>query len=424
MESIIDTVSKKEGTEDNKSQIEIQNNDGLEQLISQFKINVNKKEKVNIEHFNLYQKIKKTNEISPLMIYILENSIIKYNDKKINNGIEDVGFGNIPLITNKEKEKINEYFTISNVSNLFVLYSTFSEEFIGEFWSNHQLLSDLLGVNPDRTVLSTKLNLAKNMSSVSSRSNISSNSENNPKKKSKNLKSDEFNEEEKNYKEFYKLSLRASFEYNSLHFLLHGIDKYKNFPRIAFYPIITCIDYEEIDSVFLIEEMKTNLGKYYSNFKSINLYDKDERKEFNLKKNDLVFVETTFEIENKRSKTYDFMIKIIKFIVLYHNVNLITNLNEYTIKPIILYNNNYCLNKAVIKNMKSDIEDIKINIENLKNKKLEEIYNNIQIIYCWPTIPIYNNYTANIINNELKESNGKYETELNKIKNQLDEKAN
>ena len=359
------------------------------------------------------------------MIYILENSISKYNDKKINNGIEDVGFGNIPLITNKEKDKINSYFTVSNVSNLFVLYSTFSEEFIGDFWSNHQLLSDLLGVNPDKTVLSTKLNLAKNVSSVSSISSASSNSENIQKKKSKNLKNDEFNEEEKNYKEFYKLSLGASFEYNSLHFLLNGIDKYKNFPGIIFFPIITCIDYKEIDNVFLIEEMKTNFGKYYSNFKSVNLYnDKSEREEFNLKKNDLVFVETTFEIENKKSKAYDFMIKIIKFIDLYLNVKLITNLDEYTIKPIILYNNNYCLNRTIIKNMKNDIDDIKINIKNLKNKKLEEIYNNLQIIYCWLTIPICNNYTTNIINNELKESIGKYETELNKVKNQLDEKAN
>ena len=125
------------------------------------------------------------------MIYILENSINKYNDKTINNGIEDVGFGNIPLITNNEKEKINAYFTESNVSNLFVLYSTFNEELIGEFWSNHQLLSDLLGVNPDRTVLSSKLNLAKIVSSVSS------NSENNQKKKSY-LKNVEFNQEEKN----------------------------------------------------------------------------------------------------------------------------------------------------------------------------------------------------------------------------------
>ena len=142
-----------------------------------------------------------------------------------------------------------------------------------------------IGVNPDKTVLSAKLNLAKNVSRVSSISSVSSNSENNKKKKSKNLKSDEFNEKKKNYKEFYKLSLGASFEYNSLHFLLDGIDKYKNFPRIVFYPIITCIDYEEIDNVFLIEEIKTNFGKYYSNFKSINLYnEKREREEFNLKK--------------------------------------------------------------------------------------------------------------------------------------------
>ena len=77
------------------------------------------------------------------MIYILKRSNNKYNDKKINNGIEDVRFCNIPLIANKEKNKINEYFSMSNVSNLFSSYSTFNEEFIGEFWSSHQYLSDL-----------------------------------------------------------------------------------------------------------------------------------------------------------------------------------------------------------------------------------------------------------------------------------------
>ena len=55
----------------------------------------------------------------------------------------------------------------------------------------------------------------------------------------------------------------SNFEYNSLKFLLYGISKYKNLPRIIFFPIISCIDYEEIDNVFLIEEMKTSLGKYY-----------------------------------------------------------------------------------------------------------------------------------------------------------------
>ena len=55
----------------------------------------------------------------------------------------------------------------------------------------------------------------------------------------------------------------------------------KIFFELFFYPIIKCIDYEKIDNIILIEEMKTNFGKYYSNFKSVNLYnDKDERKEF------------------------------------------------------------------------------------------------------------------------------------------------
>ena len=57
-----------------------------------------------------------------------------------------------------------------SVLNLFPFYSIFNEEFIGEFWSNHQLLSDLLGLNLYKTVLNTKLNLAKKLSSVSSNS--------------------------------------------------------------------------------------------------------------------------------------------------------------------------------------------------------------------------------------------------------------
>ena len=126
MNSVVDNALQNEGKEDNQSQNEVQNNDNEvspEKLIIQFKIIINKKEKVNIQDFNLYQKIKKTNEISPLMIYILENSISKYNNKKINNGIEDVGFGNIPLITNKEKDNINSYFTESNVKFVCIIFN-------------------------------------------------------------------------------------------------------------------------------------------------------------------------------------------------------------------------------------------------------------------------------------------------------------
>jgi hypothetical protein len=87
------------------------------------------------------------------------------------------------------------------------------------------------------------------------------------------------------------LSFGANFQYNDLHFLLYGVKEYINLPRIIFYPIVEYKDYEEIDSCFLVKEMKTNLEAYYSNFKSINLelddYD-GERKSFNLMKNDLV----------------------------------------------------------------------------------------------------------------------------------------
>ena len=45
-------------------------------------------------------------------------------------------------------------------------------------------------------------------------------------------------------------------------------------------------------------------------------------------------MEPTFEIENNKNKTYDFMIKIIKIINLYLNTKSITILEECTIKPL------------------------------------------------------------------------------------------
>jgi hypothetical protein len=96
--------------------------------------------------------------------------------------------------------------------------------------------------------------------------------------------------------------------------------------------------------------MKTNLETYYSNFKSINLksdnYD-GGRKVFNLMKNDLIFIETKFEIDinEKDNQILNFMEKIIKFIYLYIDTGSIQNIDINTIKPIILYNNNYYLSK-------------------------------------------------------------------------------
>ena len=154
------------------------------------------------------------------------------------------------------------------------------------------------------------------------------------------------------------------------------------------------MDYEEIDSAFLVKEMK-NLELYYSNFRSIDINNyKNERNAFKLEENDIVFVEATFELDSKSDKVLDFMKKIIKFISLYQDIGLINNLNDYHIKPIVLYNNDYNLNENNLNNIKNAINLIKKIIEKYNNDKLEEIYKNLQIIYCWPTIPIVNNITT------------------------------
>ena len=98
---------KEEGKLDNN----IVTKDPFERL-EEFVNKINKREKLQIEDFNLYHKIKKCNEISPLMIFILEKSIDKYNgnlsnneikDTEINNNkIEDTGFGYFPGITSNE----------------------------------------------------------------------------------------------------------------------------------------------------------------------------------------------------------------------------------------------------------------------------------------------------------------------------------
>ena len=85
-------------------------------------------------------------------------------------------------------------------------------------------------------------------------------------------------------------------------------------------------------------------------------------------------METTFELDTKKNKIYDFMVKICAFIKLYENIGLLKSLNEYTIKPIVLYNNNYYLTKENIKDIENSIQQIKETIPKLENsKKLEVI---------------------------------------------------
>ena len=110
-------------------------------------------------------------------------------------------------------------------------------------------------------------------------------------------------EQNKNNIEFHKFSLGENFEYNSLVFLLYGIQTYINLPRIIFYQLVDYQDYEELDNVFLIQEMKVNINLYYSNFKSIDLDNyENNRKEFKLEVNDLVFVEAAFKLTAKKIK--------------------------------------------------------------------------------------------------------------------------
>ena len=109
-----------------------------EEKITEYINKIKNNGKIELKDFNIYNKIKKNNQISPLMIYILQNAIEKYNDNKKDNGIEGVGFGYYPGITDKSRENNNIYF---DSDNAYVLYVTFSEEFIGNFWATHQLLS-------------------------------------------------------------------------------------------------------------------------------------------------------------------------------------------------------------------------------------------------------------------------------------------
>ena len=179
------------------------------------------------------------------------------------------------------------------------------------------------------------------------------------------------------------------------------------------------MDYEEIDISFIIKEMKENMKEYYKNFKFIDLIDyKKERDEIKLEKNDIVFIESTFEFEKARN-ILSFMKKILKFIKLYENIGLIEDINKYKIKAIYLYDNNYDLSAKDIDDIKKSIESFKPFISNYNNIKYNEIYENLQIIYCWPTLPILNNV---ITYNELKNDINNLNEKIKQITNDNNEK--
>jgi hypothetical protein len=144
----------------------------------------------------------------------------------------------------------------------------------------------------------------------------------------------------------------------------------------VFNPIVEYTDYEELDSVILVKEMKIGLDSYYSNFKSIDVYNKNERKKFQLKRNDIIFIEATFDLETKKNKILIFFKRIIKFVKLYLDIKLIKDLEEYKIKPIILYDNNYNIIENDIKKIKGSLDEfkeIKCGDEKIKKEITENI---------------------------------------------------
>lgn len=80
--------------------------------VKEFKGRINNNQKIDIFDFNLYKKIKNDNQISPLMIYILEMAIEKYNNDLSENGIEKVGIGYIIGITFEEIKNINFFLIL------------------------------------------------------------------------------------------------------------------------------------------------------------------------------------------------------------------------------------------------------------------------------------------------------------------------
>jgi hypothetical protein len=219
------------------------------------------------------------------------------------------------------------------------------------------------------------------------------------------IKSDSFqiNENEKFNKEFLKdrqninLVSDHNFEINCLNFLLNGFKKIKYLPKVVFYPITKDIYMEEIDSAFIVEDLIDDAENYFHNFQSIDFKSNTSLKRNNIiiEKNDLIFVEIVF-CHPSKTKLSDFMYKIIKFLKLYNNANII-NIAQYSVRPILIFDENYVLKTYEYNNLKNELNKFKKAYQNYI--KINEIADNMQICYGWPTLSIFNKFVST---NELK----------------------
>ena len=82
-------------------EMQVNNEITMDEDMKQFLDNLSKGNGIKFEDFNIYNKIKTDNTISPLIIYILEKTIEVFNQKlnmeEIKKyGFEKVGFGEYP----------------------------------------------------------------------------------------------------------------------------------------------------------------------------------------------------------------------------------------------------------------------------------------------------------------------------------------
>ena len=345
------------------------------------------KEYIDKKFFNIFNKIENSNSINPLFVHILKLGLNKYNNMGKCPDIYTVGFDKFPGLTIKEKRRNQLVF---NSDDAFVFYVSYNEDLISKFYSEKQSLQELLNTNEFKTYIDNE-NGPSDLK-LDNLDNIS-------------IKSDSFvpNEAEEVKNEFFHnkayLSLLSghNFEINCITFLLNGLKKIKYLPRVVFYPIIKDIDMEEIDSAFIVKDLIDKPKDYFHNFQSIDFKSNTslKRNEIVIKKNDLIFVEIVF-CHPSKEKLKEFVEKIIKFLKLYDNANII-NITEYSVRPILIFDDNYVLKTNEYNILKNALIEFKNSNKNFI--KVDEIVDNMQICYVWPTLSIYNKF---VTTNELK----------------------
>ena len=345
------------------------------------------KEYIDKKFFNIFNKIENSNSINPLFVHILKLGLNKYNNMGKCPDIYSVGFDKFPGLTIKEKRRNQLVF---NSDDAFVFYVSYNEDLISKFYSEKQSLQELLNTNEFKTYIDNE-NWPSDLK-LDNLDNIS-------------IKFDSFvpNEAEEVKNEFFHnkayLSLLSghNFEVNCITFLLNGLKKIKYLPRVVFYPIIKDIDMEEIDSAFIVKDLIDKPKDYFHNFQSVDFKSNTslKRNEIVIKKNDLIFVEIVF-CHPSKEKLKEFMEKIIKFLKLYDNANII-NITEYSVRPILIFDDNYVLKINEYNILKNALIEFKNSNKNFI--KVDEIVDNMQICYIWPTLSIYNKF---VTTNELK----------------------